>query len=116
MFKMCGLLLYRIIKNRLLNNGYALVVRLVVQTGCALGCARCPHTQLCARVLMVVCMVVRCGYVLWLCAVFLHNRLAQPHLLMRSALHKVRPEVAQRFLYGIRSFPVMRFCFDFFIV
>jgi len=79
------------------------------QTGCALGCVRCPPKQLGARVLVVVRIFVRCGCALWLCAVLLHNRIAQPHLLMCSVLHKVRPEVAQRFLCGIRSFQVMRF-------
>jgi hypothetical protein len=74
------------------------------QTGCALGCVRCPPKQLCARVLVVVRIFVCCGCALWLCAVLLHNRIAQPHLLMCSVLHKVRPEVAQRFLRGIRSF------------
>ena len=61
----------------------------VVRGGCA---------QLCTHGLVVV----RCSC--------LHNRLAQPHLLMRSALHNVRPEVAQRFLCGISSFLVVRFC------
>ena len=51
------------------------------------------------------------GCALRLRAVMLHNRLAQPHLLMRSALHNVPPEVAERFLCGIRSFLVMHVFF-----